>query len=242
MKKALLSLLVVLLIVPFANAQYVQRPEQDLPDKPYATSAPPVFNLEIVDNNWLRTGLPYSKEWVTALLTKILIERLGWHAGRDVQAILKEAHNRDLLKQVLAVNQSSPRLKDGTIDVPGWHVKAVLNGSSDNRRGALRAGNVRIGGETGSSEAWVVLTFTDLVTLREVAVVVGSAKSSSTNLEDFGINLRSNRTLLGIPLGNRVDWNAYDRNPGYRRGMLSTGGALENLQQQLLALKALLRS
>ncbi len=237
MKKTVISLLITLLGISFASAQYVQRPEEVLPTRPIITTAPPVFNLDTGENGWRISGGPYTDDLLYAFVVKIVIEELGWHAGKDLLKILQEAYARDQLKQIVYVKQDNPRLREATIDIAGWHIKIATGGASNSRRGTLRVGNIELGGETGSAEAWISLVFTDLVSQREVAVIVGNSKRSSTNLERLAVNVRSNRSFLGIPLSDRISWDVYDRDPVYRLGMLTTLGALEGLRPGLRKLK-----
>lgn len=228
MNKTLTTLIVVLVPI-LSTAQQYQAPEKLLPTKPI-NMAKSSFELATVYNGWQQSGGPYKTPLLYALASAAVVEKLNGNVASSTRELIEEGFERDALVSSPWVNKGSARLKAGTLEVAGWRIEIVTGGSSSgSKRDNLRVGDVSIATEQGSSEAWIALTFKDLTTGNRVATIIGYSKYASLNVSDFGVR----RSLFGIPLGNRIDWSAYDSNPAYRRGMISTARALEDLRSKL---------
>ena len=229
MKNILLIVLVVLVLPALSSAQQYQPPEEQLPTKPINMTKSS-FELTTIQNGWQQSGGPYKSPLLFALVAQIVNTKLGGDVASSTREIIEEGFERDELANSRWVDKNSARLTEGTLKVAQWRIEIVTGGSSSgSKRDNLRVGDVSIGTEQGSSEAWIALTFKDLVTGNRVATIVGYSKYASVNVDDF----RVRRSLFGIPFGNRIDWSSYDSDPVYRRGMISTARALKDLEKKL---------
>lgn len=200
---------------------------------PINWSAP--FELTLSENGWQQSGGPYSQEIIFGLLAELVNTEWGGQTGSSTLEILNEASQRDALWNSEWVAES-PRLQRRTLQPSEYALEIATGGSNG---GGSRGMNLSLGGvsislESGSAEAIIVVHLKDLVTGRRVKTFVGRAKYGSTNLEGLSVD----RLFAGFKIGNQFRLDQWDNNPEFRRGMIATARALEDLRKKMREFKS----
>lgn len=193
------------------------------------------FELALGDNGWEMSGGPYSREVLFGLVAELVNQEWGGQIGSSTLEILNEASQRDALWNSEWVAES-PRLQRRTLQPSEYALEIATGGSNGggSRGTSLSIGGVSISLEHGSSEAIIVVHLKDLVTGRRVKTFIGRAKYSSTNLEGLSVD----RLFAGFRIGNQFRLDQWDNNPEFRRGMIATARALEDLRKKMREFKS----
>jgi hypothetical protein len=159
----------------------------------------------------------------------------GGQVGSSTLELLNEASQRDALWNNRWIADSA-RLRERTLEPSEYGLEIATGGSGGggSRGTSLSLGGVTIALESGSAEAIIVVAVKDLVTGRRVKTLVGRAKYSSTNLEGLSVD----RLFAGFRVGNQFRLDQWDNNPEFRRGMIATARALEDLRKKMREFKS----
>lgn len=200
---------------------------------PINWSAP--FELALGENGWEMSGGPYSREILFGLVAELVNQEWGGQTGSSTIEILNEASQRDALWNNRWV-ADSVRLRERTLEPSEYALEIATGGSngSGSRSTSLSLGGVNISLEHGSSEAIIVVHLKDLVTGRRVKTFIGRAKYSSTNLEGLSVD----RLFAGFKIGSQFRLEQWDNNPEFRRGMVATAKALQDLRKKMREFKS----
>lgn len=200
---------------------------------PINWSAP--FELALGENGWEMSGGPYSREVLFGLVAELVNQEWGGQVGSSTLELLNEASQRDALWNSEWVAES-PRLQRRTLQPSEYALEIATGGSNGggSRGTSLSLGGVTIALESGSAEAIIVVAVKDLVTGRRVKTLVGRAKYSSTNLEGLSVD----RLFAGFRVGNQFRLDQWDNNPEFRRGMVATARAIDDLRKKMREFKS----
>lgn len=193
------------------------------------------IELRLGENGWQQSGGPYSQSILFGLLAEMVNSELGADVGSSTREIIDEGYQRDELINSKWVADSR-RLKEKTL-VPSETLFEISTGGSNgggSRERSISIGGVNVSIESGSATAIIVVVVKDLTTGRRIATLVGKAKYSSTNVQDFSVD----KLFHGFRVGNQLRFSQWDNDPEFRRGMIATTRALEDLRKQMRALKS----
>lgn len=201
---------------------------------PINWSAP--FELALGENGWEMSGGPYSKSILFGLIAEMIKDEWGSDIGSSTLEILEEGAQRDALINSKWVKSTSQRLQEQTMEVSETLVEISTGGSNGggSRETSISLGGVNVAIESGSATAVIVVTLKDLTSSRRPITLVGKAKYGSTNLS----SLRIDRLFAGFDIGDRFRLDQWDNNPEFRRGMIATARALEDLRKKMREFKS----
>lgn len=183
--------------------------------------------IRIIRNGWRESGGPYDDRLLSAILAQVANDRCITLAS-STRELLDESQERDQLSGNRWVDQQSPRLQTGTL-VPALLAWEVVTGgsTSGSRTNNYQIAGVTLQSESGSVAASIAVTLKDLTTGLRLAAVTGRGNYSSTNITDF--DYRSWFSKNRIP----ISWQAWDNDAAYRRAMIATERAVEDLARKI---------
>lgn len=239
MRTTLIALFFAISCLGFAQADYDDVISDRLPARPILISEDTPILIRIVDNQWGRqcANLSYNGQTVSfyqnAQLVAMIAEKLSKRRlalAKDTTDILSDAAQRRAMEKDEYVDGNSPIFTKGSIKPAVYILEVTTGGTASSKRDSagIRVGGVRVGGttESGSSNAFISVSLVKRTSLTTVGTVTGQSKYSSVNVENFDFSKSRWFSTSGVGYIQQAS-------PGFRRGMVSTARALEDLDRKL---------